>query len=92
LNTIKSERKGKSYIKRSIDVLKASSNVKVEETAKILDDIVDLTHRLFLCEQSQMEKEIEGFIEKNFQEMHASIKELRDSICKEAKEMEGVYN
>jgi hypothetical protein len=39
-----------------------------------------------------MEREIECFIEKNVQEMHASIKELKDSICKEAKEMEGVYN
>ncbi len=66
--------------------------MKVEETAKLLDDIVDLTHRLLLCEQKQMEREIECFIEKNLQEMHASIKELKDSICKEAKEMEGVYN
>ena len=66
--------------------------MKVEETAKLLDDIVDLTHRLFLCEQKQMEREIECFIEKNLQEMHASIKELKDSICKEAKEMEGLYN
>lgn len=36
-----------------------------------------------------MEKEIECFINKNLQEMHSNINELRDSMLKEAKEMEG---
>lgn len=90
--SIKIERKGKSFIKRSKEVLKASSNVKIEETNKVLDEIVELTHKLFICEQKQMEKEIESFIDKNIKGMHSSIKELRESITKEAKEMEGIFN
>jgi len=41
-----------------------------------------------MCDQKQMEDEIEMYIKKNIEEMYNSIEELKDSLSKEAKSME----
>ena len=62
---------------------------KEEETEKVLSDILDLTKKSLETDHNQMEKEIELFIKQNIEEMHLSMRELRDSLVKEAKLMEG---
>ena len=43
-----------------------------------------------LCDQKHMEKEIELSIKINFEAMHESIRELKETLEKEAKFMEGI--
>jgi len=80
--------KSKSYIKRSRKILLACGTISVDETLKMIDDILLLSQRKMVCEQKIMEDEMEVFIKKNLNEMHNSIEELKESFVSEAKFME----
>jgi len=62
--------------------------VSVDETNKIVDEIQVLSQRKVMCDQSIMGGEIENFIRNNLVEMHKNIHELKDSLVKEAINME----
>ena len=56
---------------------------------KILDEILNLSSKMLMCDQKQKDLEIEDFINYNLVEMHKSIDVLKKSLKNEAKLMEG---
>jgi len=83
------KKKIKPYIKRSQETLSASHHtIHKSDTIRIMDDLLILAQQKVMCEQKEMEVEIEKLIKKNLEEMHKNIDQLKESLVNEAKSME----
>ena len=58
---------------------------------EIIKNIIDLSEKKALNNQSRMQKEIEDCLTRNMEEMYKGLAQLKVSFEEEIKEMEGIY-